>query len=323
MGGMVNPIVSIVVPIYNSELYLSRCINSILAQSYNCFELILVDDGSTDNSGRICQNYVMQDERLFYFKKQNGGVSEARNFGIQHASQKSLFICFVDSDDCMDCFYLEYLVAAIGDAQLSMCRHRDIYGTSQSPQKQQSMSVIEYQNIRNNSRFVERFQSGILNSPCNKLYRLAIIRDCGILFPQDAVIAEDLLFNLHYLRYCSSVNEVKNALYFYCHRDGSLVSDIKPGAYDAYFTIRNEMIDYWGKQHLPLIDSMIYRQLESISIKLIGKRKSNIVKDYVYHPVFREVLSHVHLTKWNDRIIHYLLLRKQIWLLKCFLSIVS
>ena len=319
---MDNPIVSIIVPIYNSEQYLCRCIDSILAQTYNRYELILVDDGSTDNSGMICRNYVKQDERICYYKKQNGGVSEARNFGIQHASQKSSFICFVDSDDYVDCSYLEHLVAAIGDAQLSMCRFKDLYDNRQPSLNQQLISVIEYQDIRHNNRFVERFQSGILNSPCNKLYRLAIIRECGIFFPQEAVIAEDLIFNLHYLRHSSSVNEVKNALYFYCHRDGSLVSKIKPEAYEAYFDIRNDMIDYWGGQFELLIDMMIYRQLESISIKLVEQGKCKVVKSYVSQTRFQDVLSHVHLTRWNDRLIHYLLQRKQIWLMKCFLDIV-
>jgi glycosyltransferase EpsJ len=283
----------------------------------------LVDDGSTDGSGRICLNYAVQDERVVYYKKQNEGVAKARNFGIHQTSQGASFVCFVDSDDYVHPLYLEYLVAAIGKAQFSMCRFKDIYDDCQSLPNQQLISVTQYNDIQKNPKFVERFHSGILNSPCNKLYRLDIIRNSSIRFPQDSVIAEDLFFNLAYLQYCSSVNEVENALYFYCHRDGSLVSHIDPQAYECYHFIRDKMISFWGDKYKDLIDMMIYRQVESISIKLIEQNRSKEVKYYVSQLESQELFRNVHLSEWNDRLIHFLLVHKWVSLLNGYITFLN
>lgn len=98
-------LISIVVPIYNVERYLNRCVDSILAQTFTNFEFILVDDGSPDNCGKICDYYAMKDSRIKVIHKMNGVLSEARNFGIDSA--KGEYICFVDSDDFVHKQYLE------------------------------------------------------------------------------------------------------------------------------------------------------------------------------------------------------------------------
>ena len=301
---------------------MGRCIDSILAQTYICFELLLVDDGSTDNSDVLCQNYVKQDKRVSYYKKQNGGSSDARNFGIEHTSKHSEYVCFIDSDDIVDPQYLEFLITAIGNAQLSMCHLYDIYHQDQRAKPLQMMKVIEYRDVRDNCDFVELFQSGILNSSCNKLFRRDIINRHSIRFPLDAIIAEDLIFNLRYLQYCECVNEVANALYGYIHRENSLVSRISPQAYESYLTIRNEMIDYWGTRFEPLIDKMIYRQFESISIKLIKQNKCKDVSRYISRDEIHEVIDNVHMTNRNDKVIHFLLSHNMIWLLMLYLKLV-
>lgn len=102
------PLVSIIVPVYNAEKYLHRCIDSILAQTFTDWELLLIDDGSKDASGRICDEYAAKDERIRVFHKENGGVSSARNLGLDHAEGE--WIAFVDSDDWVSKDYLEELV---------------------------------------------------------------------------------------------------------------------------------------------------------------------------------------------------------------------
>lgn len=315
--------VSVVIPVYNSENYLARCIDSILNQRYVNYELLLVDDGSSDESGRICETYAKRDDRVTFFRKENGGVSDARNYGIKRASLKSDYICFIDSDDVVDSLYLEYLIMGIDNAQLSMCHFMDVYNQNVIEPHHNQLSVIKYQDIKKNQHFVELFKTGILNSPCNKLYRLDVIREFGLCFPKETVIAEDLLFNLAYLRHCSSVNEVENALYCYCHRNGSLVSRINSKAYDCYLSIRNEMIDFFGQQFKASIDQMIYRQFESISIKLLEQKRSREVEYYVSQPEFQEVLDNVRLMQWNDRLIHFLLVHKQIGLLMYYVNFLN
>lgn len=102
-----NKLISIIVPIYNVENYLQECLESILKQTYKNFEVLLVDDGSTDNSANICKLYVEKDKRFKYFFKENGGLSSARNFGISNS--KGEFLSFVDSDDIISNDFLETL----------------------------------------------------------------------------------------------------------------------------------------------------------------------------------------------------------------------
>ena len=108
--------ISIICPVYNVEKYLPRCIDSILSQSFKDFELLLVDDGSLDNSGNICDEYANNDDRIRVFHKKNGGVSSARNFGLKHACGE--WISFVDTDDWVDSDFLEPISSNIESVEL-------------------------------------------------------------------------------------------------------------------------------------------------------------------------------------------------------------
>ena len=102
-----NPLISLVIPVYNVEKYLDKCMESVLAQTYDNFEVILVDDGSTDNSGKMCDEYAKKDSRVIVYHKPNGGLSDARNFGVEHCNAD--LVSFIDSDDYVTEDYLEYL----------------------------------------------------------------------------------------------------------------------------------------------------------------------------------------------------------------------
>ena len=110
---MENKLISIIVPVYNVEEYLKQCLDSILEQTFSNYEVILVNDGSTDSSGLICQEYAEKDVRIRYFEKENGGISDARNYGIEQA--KGEYLTFVDSDDFLDASHLNVLYNALVD----------------------------------------------------------------------------------------------------------------------------------------------------------------------------------------------------------------
>ena len=112
---MGNELVSIIVPVYNTEEYIRQCLDSILNQTYQNFECLLINDGSSDNSADICREFVAKDTRFRYFEKENGGVSSARNLGIERS--EGAYITFVDSDDWVDSDYLEVLYSAILEEQ--------------------------------------------------------------------------------------------------------------------------------------------------------------------------------------------------------------
>lgn len=121
-----KPKISIIVPVYNVEKYLERCLDSILSQSFNAFELILVNDGSTDNSYKICEKYSYNDKRIKLINKENGGLSSARNAGIE-ASQGE-YIGFIDSDDYIDKFMYEilYNYAEKNKSDIVICKYKKV-----------------------------------------------------------------------------------------------------------------------------------------------------------------------------------------------------
>ena len=114
---MENQLISVIVPVYNVEEYLKQCLDSILEQTFSNYEVILVNDGSTDSSGLICQEYAEKDARIRYFEKENGGLSDARNYGIEQAQGE--YLTFVDSDDFLDASHLTILYNALVMMQIS------------------------------------------------------------------------------------------------------------------------------------------------------------------------------------------------------------
>ncbi len=117
--------ISIIVPIYNLQNYLANCLNSILLQSYGDFEVLMVDDGSNDDSAQICQKYEKEDQRFHFMRQENGGVSAARNTGLDCASGE--YIAFIDGDDIVAPFYLEQLLKAIKGNAMAMCMHERVF----------------------------------------------------------------------------------------------------------------------------------------------------------------------------------------------------
>lgn len=125
-----EPLISVVLPVYNVERFLKRCVNSVRNQDYKNLEILLVDDGSTDNSGILCDDFAREDQRIFVIHKANGGPSDARNCGIAQAKGK--YITFIDSDDEVDLDYVSYLYSLIikFKCKMSLCSHRILYEKS-------------------------------------------------------------------------------------------------------------------------------------------------------------------------------------------------
>jgi glycosyltransferase involved in cell wall biosynthesis len=206
--------VSIVVPVYNTAEYLPACLDSILAQSFTDFELILVDDGSTDDSLRICEAYAFRDSRIRVFHQQNAGVSAARNFGVEQAQGD--WLCYVDSDDVVLPAYLQdMLEAADAEDCLVMGNISDsrMKGLITSDVVLEGEAMVRYMlshNILN------------LSGPVAKLYNRATLVKYGIRFPQDIHYGEDMLYFLQYLNHIGRVAFRQSELYQVTMREGSL-----------------------------------------------------------------------------------------------------
>ena len=119
---MEQDLISVIIPVYNVEKYLKRCMDSVLKQTYSNIEIIIVDDGSTDTSGSLCDEYWKKDSRITVFHKENGGLSSARNFGLERVSGN--YVCFIDSDDFIHENYISFMYDKIikNDADICYCK---------------------------------------------------------------------------------------------------------------------------------------------------------------------------------------------------------
>lgn len=210
--------VSLVMPVFNVEKYLHECIDSILNQTYSLFELIVIDDGSTDSSAAIIKEYAQKDNRIKAFYQKNAGVSYTRNMGMQKATGK--YIIFVDADDVLPLDSLEKRVKAIGNADMVVGRYsvlNKIDGLIDSPLSlNDSWGKIEA--IRN---IVTGGLLGYQGYIWNKLYRRTIIEENNLRFAPGLAYNEDRLFNMYYLSKCESIKWTNNIVYIYRSNDES------------------------------------------------------------------------------------------------------
>lgn len=179
--------ISIIIPVYKVENYLDKCVKSIINQTYKNLEIILVDDGSPDRCPAICDKWAEKDSRIKVIHKQNGGVSSARNCGIDVSTGD--YICFVDSDDYLSETYVEDMV--IGDYDIVVSGLRMI-NIATSKIKEYKINQKEYNNP--SDFYTEVFSANCFNSPCNKLYKKDIVAETR--FDTGFNIGEDAMFNI-------------------------------------------------------------------------------------------------------------------------------
>jgi glycosyltransferase involved in cell wall biosynthesis len=215
---MKNPTLSIIVPVYNASATLGRLVDEILGQSFTDFELILVNDGSTDSSSALIKNFATKDRRVVAIDKENGGPSSARNRGLRAARGK--YIMFADADDEIEAeIYGKMLAGMTPKIDLVTCgiKQRTIKNDRVAHEEDVYQSDPRREKNENFKDYILRLlgSDGRLYHPANKLYRREIIARNGLKFEEDLNFGEDLTFNLSYLKHCRDVAFVRTALYIY------------------------------------------------------------------------------------------------------------
>lgn len=214
---------SIIVPVYNVEEYLDRCLHSVLDQEFSSYEVILVDDGSTDSSPLVCDRYSATDSRFRTVHKPNGGVSSARNAGL--ALAKGEYVMFLDSDDALLPFALDDMMDAVAGEDMVVAGYatfvcgvpvKDVRPANAVSYRGADYPMFFQDNLRRNCE--------MLDSPWAKLFRRKAIGDT--LFCEDLSYAEDKLFVFAVMAKCSSIRTFPGAVYAYHLRPGSLGSDV-------------------------------------------------------------------------------------------------
>ena len=195
--------ISIIIPVYNTAPYLDQCIQSVVEQNYKDWECILVDDGSTDNSGTICDKWAGNDSRIRVLHQANPGVSAARNHGIDKSKED--YICFIDSDDWVTANYLSDMLSGLEDKNIDMV----VTGVEDVIESGKNMVHSSYRCLKmemdpaDTKGFIEYID--LFYSPYSKLYIAEIIKDNDIKFPVDFSLGEDMIFNLHYLDFVRGI----------------------------------------------------------------------------------------------------------------------
>lgn len=276
-------LISVIVPVYNVEKYLKRCVDSILNQTYKNLEIILVDDGSPDKCGEICDEYAEKDGRVKVIHKENGGLSDARNVGIDIAKGK--FISFIDSDDYVEKEYVKVLYSAIikDKTDMAIGAHKVIYeGGSVLEKATQEESVLQPEEVLNRILY----DNGIDLSAWAKLYRRELFKD--ICFPKNRLF-EDAATTYKLVDRSKKISIISKSIYNYVIRKNSITGESFSEKKMDLIISTQEMCNYI-KVKYPRLEKacdrrLMYAYLSTLSQLAISKTKfpneKNILMNYI------------------------------------------
>lgn len=292
--------ISVIVPVYKVEKYLSRCIDSILAQTFTDFELILIDDGSPDNCGAICDEYARKDARVSVIHQENLGVSVARNSGLQVAKGK--YIAFVDSDDYIAKDYLEILITSIisTNADISICSFTEVAEEASDcvSVSDKACLLAEFQA---NDKMIELCNSDrITNYLWNKLYKKDLFNE--IRFPVNVAFWEDAAIMYRLFDLCEKVVFIDKTLYFYVCRKGSATKHVTIDDVLAQYHLCVERLDFL-KDKYPELENFLVCSVCSVAYNAWALQQresfdSKIIFDAVK---FLKANGRRCLKNWNGR----------------------
>lgn len=271
-------LLSIIIPIYNASKYLRQCLDSIVAQTVDSWEAVLVDDGSSDGSPAICDEYAKKDDRFRVFHRENGGVGRARNYGLDLA--KGDIISFVDADDWLDKHFYEYLLPEMTDCDLAYVSDEHHYedGTEVSHiakacwafDREEVERILHY--LKKNDACYPFF-----GFTWNKLFRGDIIREHHLRFVEDLSLCEDEAFTDDYCKYVERMTVVSEPLYHYRAGLSGLTGRKKDEV--EFFRLIDHITMITPNYHLPQLVAYEERRVYSLATQCI-QLGGGICKDY-------------------------------------------
>lgn len=253
-----NPYISIIVPVYNAQEYINRCIDSILNQEYQNFEVLLIDDGSTDRSPEILDTYAHNDSRIQVFHRANSGVSASRNYALSIA--KGAYVQFLDSDDWITPDATKLFVRTVEETSCDMVI-ADFYRVTGNRLSQKG--DIETDEVMDRQEFASHmienpadFYYGVL---WNKFYRRSIIEEHHIRMDTSISWCEDFLFNLEYIRHAHTFCALQAPVYYYVKRKGSLVS--QNFGISSTIKMKINVFDYYNQFYKDVYEEEDYEEI--------------------------------------------------------------
>ncbi|BED92613.1 MAG: glycosyltransferase group 2 family protein [Candidatus Paraimprobicoccus trichonymphae] len=295
------PEISIVIPVYNTDKYLKSCLDSVLAQNFKDFELIIVNDGSIDNSLKICKNYKKKDKRIKLIDKKNNGVGSARNIGIDISNSK--YIGFVDSDDYIDSDMYEFLYGNLKkyNSDISICGICNLFFSNNKIIKKNQSKIITEKCFNNKEAFKEILESKLFSvNPVNKLFKKSLFEN--IRFPEKKT-AEDAFTIPEVILKSKKVIYNSKAKYNYVRRQNSITTsnfnlrdlDVIDAYKKHFVTIKSEFPEYikqgefrylWS--HIYILDKFTFSEKISYDIEYnyIVKKLEKSLFSIISNPYF-------------------------------------
>ncbi len=267
-------LISVVVPVYNVELFLEHCLNSLINQTYKNIEIVVVDDGSTDTSGEICDNFAEKDSRIKVLHTENGGLSAARNVGIENSNGE--YICFVDSDDWIDLNMIEQLYSAItlNGADYAVCGMKDEFRDMPlAPSKTASWNYCGLKDALEHILCDEDYYG----YACNKMYKKELMGN--LRFDEKLLSCEDLDFVVKFTTACKNIAYTNEKMYHYRHHGQSMTGDMKYNVRKLSILDAYENITPIYKQYRADLLPIIEKNYLKIAINILGRMKISKVED--------------------------------------------
>lgn len=312
---MVEPLISVIVPIYNVEKYLDKCIMSIVSQTYKNLEIILVDDGSLDNCPSICDKWKNLDNRIIVVHKENGGLSDARNKGLDMATGE--YISFIDSDDFISKYFIEVLYKNLINTRsdLIQCSHLKV--NSDYLNKEKLISTDLHIMVFNTKNALESLieEKNLNQIVWNKLYKKELLQEMRFEYDK---LNEDDFFSYQIFAKCDKIAYIDLPLYYYFMRNESIMgkqySIKRLDGLEARF-IRYKFLkkNYYelgplAKKNLIFFIIYCYQMVLTINDKKEKKQAEKITRDY-----FKKII--------NDNIAMELNFKEKIWIIMMKISI--
>lgn len=297
---MINntPLVSVIVPVYNVEDYVEKCINSITKQSYNNLEIILVNDGSTDNSQKICINHQKNDSRIIVINKKNGGLSDARNTGIDIA--KGDYLAFVDSDDYIHSDMIKTMISSsiLEQSDIVICGHFSV--------NKDEISEIRNDGEKYSYNSKEALIKILIDEEINsfawdKIYKKELFK--GLRYPLGRIF-EDTAFTYKLFEKANKITQLNNSYYYYLKRDESLTNVYNPKKYYHNFLAFYERY-LFSKNNLPEVKLICCEKVLQHGMNIIDNsivNKKNECKDFLVDTKNKlsDVLKDVNISKLKN-----------------------
>ena len=300
---MSEPLISVIVPVYNVEKYIAACVDSILAQTYTNLEILLVDDGSTDSSGALCDEYARRDVRVRVIHQENGGVSDARNTGMQSA--QGTYFAFVDSDDFIAGDYIAYLYGMIEKhhAQIAVCGYQKVYPGDENScygtQTDKHNSVNSEKVYRTEEGLRQLlYQRGMITSAWGRLFDASLfIQADAIQFPVGK-LHEDVAVMYKLFGAADTIVCGDEAKYYYLQRADSIVNQQFDRRRMEYIAFTGECIQFMEDFYPNLRKAAVSRHF-SACFELLSCIENNNSYRIEYEQLVNEIKKYRHIVLWD------------------------